>query len=148
MKHPDLIKKLGKLKSRHSLGLFQCPFCPETFIARIDQVVNEHSTSCGCRKKKNFVAALERRVRAKVTSQALARLWGERCYGANKAYLSKKYGIRASEYPTALRLAQEAYLTPPQQVSQRMVAPRAAVPRLVEPSPHEIVNSTLVQIRF
>lgn|SRR5208282_5846640 len=158
MKHPDLIKKLGKLKSRHSLGLFQCPFCPETFIARIDQVVNEHSTSCGCRKKKNFVAALERRVRAKVTSQALARLWGERCYGANKAYLSKKYGIRASEYPTALRLAQEAYLTPPQrtgvdssipvvvekpaqQVSQRMVAPRAAVPRLVEPSPHEIVNS-------
>jgi len=92
-----------------------------------------------------------------VTSQALARLWGEWCYVANRAYLSKKYGIRASEYPTALKLAQEAYLAPPQrpgvgssipvvvekpaqQMSQKMVAPRAAAPRLVEPSPHEIVD--------
>jgi hypothetical protein len=105
---PALIERLGRTRkgSRHEFGLYQCPLCSKKFEARISDVANDHTISCGCRKKKNFVAHLERRVLGKVTSQALARLWGDRCRGESKAYIMKKYGIRPSEYPTALRLAE------------------------------------------
>ena len=161
MKHPELIENLGKIhpkKNRgHDYGRFQCPFCPTKFTAQISKVVNEHTTSCGCRKKKNFVEHAERRVKAKVTTPALGRLFGERCQGTGKAYLIKKYGLRPSEYPTALRLAQEAYLQPvppptpevsvqkpAQEVSREAAAtppPTPSKQALVEPTSKEMIET-------
>lgn len=109
MKHPELIENLGRIKPKkdrsHDYGKFQCPFCPKTFISRVSDVINEHTVSCGCRKKKNFVEHCERKVRAKLTSQALAALFRERAGGANLRELCKKYGIPTRLFSTAIRLA-------------------------------------------
>lgn len=108
MKRPKLIKKTGKNKHGHSLGTFQCPFCPNSFVARITQVDNDHTTSCGCRKKNNFVLALERKVTGRFNSSTLVRLFVERREGASRKYLLKKYGIGIREFSTAKRLGEVA----------------------------------------
>lgn len=145
MKHPTLIENLGKIRKNdrgHDYGKFQCPFCPNPFVARISKVVNEHTTSCGCRKRKNFKMKLERQIKAKTTKEQRIKMYGEyRDNGADKAYLCKKFGIRASEYSVALQIAEEEFYQPlevPGHAPSKVMLPGSAcVSKAVAPVIHE-----------
>jgi len=46
--HILLIKRLQKDSNNKWLGLFQCPYCDQTFTARINSVQSGLTQSCGC----------------------------------------------------------------------------------------------------
>jgi hypothetical protein len=86
MKHPELINELPtRTKGRHKLGLFQCPFCPNTFISRIDQIYSEHTTSCGCRKKTNFKEKIRRQITGRMDRPTRMKFLGEYRQGGKTA---------------------------------------------------------------
>lgn len=49
------IKELKEKKNGHRIGVFQCPFCLKTFIAKVCNVVNGKTRSCGCERIKQAI---------------------------------------------------------------------------------------------
>jgi len=58
MEKPRLIKDLGMLSptpiSKYTIrfGLYECPYCKETFTCRMQSIETENTKSCGCSTKK------------------------------------------------------------------------------------------------
>lgn len=137
MKHPELIENLGRIHKKvrgHDYGKFKCPFCPKTFIARISQVLNEHTTSCGCRKRKNFVEHTLRSIKSKTTAGQRCEFLADHRNGrTTRAQTCSKYKLRPREYSQFLLLAEQEYLNRPEstapRASQGLKGPMAQAPQ-------------------
>ena len=47
------IEELPKLDKKNRRGVFQCPYCNNTFIANLNNVVYNRTKSCGCFRSNN-----------------------------------------------------------------------------------------------